>query len=362
MIRPALLALVPAALAAPALAQDPHAHHHPAPAAEAPPPAADPHAHHKAPPADPHAGHAMPADPHAGHATPQAPADPHAGHAMPQAPADPHAGHAMPQAPADPHAGHAMPRAADLPVGTAPAPPPPADRQADAIFGRAPMDRARAILATEHGGMRHWSLRIDELELRPQDGSDGFAWGAEYRVGGDVNRLALKTEGEGETGGHLESAEVQALWSRALGPYFDLQAGVRQDFQPRPRRTYAVLGVEGLAPYWFEVGGALFLSDEGDVSARLEAAYDLRLTNRLILEPSAEANLAASDDPATGVGSGLSDLELGLRLRYDLRLREVSPYVGVSWERKFGDTADYARAEGEPVEDTRLVVGLKAFF
>ncbi|WP_309087238.1 copper resistance protein B [Phenylobacterium sp.] len=321
MSRPVLLALPLLAMASAAHAQDPHANHHAPPtAAPAPKPA-----------------HAPAADPHAHHQAPAAAADPHAGHAVGQT-------------------------GADLPVGSSPAPPPPTDKLADGVWDKAAMDRSRAILAAEHGGMRHWMLRIDQLELRPASGPDGFAWQAEYRYGGDVDRLALKTEGEGETGGHLEAAEVQALWSHAIGPYFDVQAGVRQDFQPRPRRTYAALGFEGLAPYWFELEGALFLSHKGDLSARLEGSYDLRLTNRLILEPSAELSLAAGDDPAVGVGSGLSDVELGLRLRYDLGLREVSPYVGVHYERKFGDTADYARAAGEDVEDTRLVVGLRAFF
>jgi copper resistance protein B len=317
MIRSALLlALAPAALASAAWAQDPHAGHHMPPARPAP---------------DPHAGHQMPA-------SPAAPADPHAGHMMMMGPG----------------------KAADLPVGSAAAPPPPTDRLADKVWDVHAMDRARAILKTEHGGMTHWSLLIDRAEVR--GGSDDVTWQGEYRFGGDVNRLAVKSEGEAETGGDVHHAEVQALWSRAVGPYFDVQAGVRQDFEPRPRRTYATLGVEGLAPYWFEVGGALFLSDEGDVSARVEGSYDLRLTNRLILQPALEANLAASDDPATGVGSGLSDVELGLRLRYDLGLRQVAPYVGVEWEKKFGDTADYARAEGEDTEDTRLVAGLRLFF
>lgn len=331
MIRSALaLALAPAALASAAWAQDPHAGHHMPPA------------------------------------QPAAPADPHAGHQMPaptQAAPDPHAGHVMPAPSADPHTGHLMTgpaKAADLPVGSAAAPPPPTDRLADKVWDVRAMDRARAILRTEHGGMTHWSLLLDRAEVR--GGSDEMAWQGEYRFGGDVNRLVVKSEGEAETGGDVHSAEVQALWSRALGPYFDVQAGVRQDFEPRPRRTYAALGVEGLAPYWFEVGGTLFLSDEGDLSARVEGSYDLRLTNRLILQPAVEANLAASDDPATGAGSGLSDVELGLRLRYDLGLRNVAPYVGVEWERKFGDTADYARAEGEHVEDTRLVAGLRLFF
>jgi copper resistance protein B len=122
-----------------------------------------------------------------------------------------------------------------------------------------------------------------------------------------------------------------------------------------------VLGIEGLAPYWFEVGAALFVSDRGDLSARLEADYDLRLTQRLILEPRLELNLSASDVPELGLGSGLTDAELGLRLRYAVT-PDLSPYVGVVHEETFGRTADFAAAHGEETRDTRLVVGLRAWF
>jgi copper resistance protein B len=275
----------------------------------------------------------------------------------------------MPAKPADPHAGHAMPEAgaappmtgAQLPVGDAPAPTPPADRLADAVYGRTAMDPARDLLRLEHGGARLSKTMIDTLEVRPDKGPDAYAWEGEFRYGGDINRLVVKSEGEGAFGEHLEQAEVQALYSRAIGPYFDLQAGVRQDVQPRPRRTYATVGFEGLAPYWFEVEGALFLSNKGDASARFEGSYDLRFTQRLILEPRVEVNLAAQDVPELGVGAGLSDAEAGLRLRYEIR-REFAPYVGVHYERKFGDTADFARAAGEDRDDLRVVLGVRAWF
>ncbi|WP_334163362.1 copper resistance protein B [Phenylobacterium sp.] len=408
MRRLLLIAAAPLALAAPALAQpaDPHAGHHmpaqapaaadphvghnmpasPAPATADPhaghsmpgspaPTAADPHAGHHmpaapAPPADPHAGHHMPAeapapaDPHAGHSMPASPApaavDPHAGHhtpAAPAQPADPHAGHAMPGPTADPHAGHVMAPSA---VGSEPAPAPPTDHAAERFFDARAMAEARALLRKEHGDIRWSRVLLETAEVRPSDDGDAYAWEGEASFGGDINRFVLSTEGEAEDG-DLHAAEVQALYSRAIGPYFNLQAGVRQDFEPRRRRTYATVGVEGLAPYWFEVGGALFLSDEGDLSARLEGSYDLRLTQKLILEPRAEVNLAASADRALEAGAGVRDVELGLRLRYAIR-PEFAPYVGVNWERKFGDTADFARAAGEGVEDTRFVVGLRAWF
>ena len=156
-------------------------------------------------------------------------------------------------------------------------------------------------------------------------------------------------------------AVAGSLYARAISPYFDVQAGVRQDLEPRPRRTYAALGFEGLAPYWFQVEGAVFLSNEGDLSARLEGSYDLRLTQRLILQPRAQVNLAARDVPELGLGAGLTNAELGLRLRYEIR-REFAPYLGVHYERRFGDTADFARAAGEDRDDLRLVAGIRAWF
>jgi copper resistance protein B len=340
-----LAAFLALAFATPAMAQpaDPHAGHQ-APAAQS----ADPHAaHHQAPPADPQAAHE--AEP--------APADPHAGHGQPPV-ADPHAGHAIPApAPADPHAGHHMHAP---PAASQPPPPVPTDHAADRIFPPTEMAAARDLLRREHGAVRWSTAMLETAEIRPGHDGDVYAWKGRFSYGGDINRLLLKSEGEGRSG-DLEQAEVQALYARAIDPFFNFHAGVRQDFQPRPRRTYATVGIEGVAPYWFDVEAAAFLSDNGDLSARLEGSYDLRLTQRLILEPRAELNLAASADRATGVGSGLSDVELGLRLRYAVT-PEFAPYVGVDWERKFGDTADYARAAGDDVEDTRLVLGVRAWF
>lgn len=369
MIRLLLVTAATSALtASAALAQPagPHAGHNaPAPAGGAP----DPHAGHNmpAPAADPHAGHATPApaaaDPHAGHAAPAQPADPHAGHVMPGPTAvDPHAGHNMPaqSSPADLGAG-SLGSGSDLPVGSAAAPATINDNLADRVFDRATMERARAILRAEHGGSRASKAMVDLFEVGTSEAGTSYAWNAEFRYGGDVNRLVAKTEGEGAADHEVEAAEIQALWSRAVGPYFDIQAGLRQDVAPRAR-TYATVGFEGLAPYWFDVEGALFLSSRGDVSARLEGAYDLRLTQRLILQPRAELELSASDVPERGVGSGLSTAEVGLRLRYELGLRELGPYVGVTYERSFGGTADFARAAGEDEDDLRLVVGLRAWF
>lgn len=256
------------------------------------------------------------------------------------------------------HSHHAPPSAA---APAAPPPPKPSDHAAERFYDPAQMAAARAQLAREHGGGRAWKVMLSTAEVAPQAGDDAYAWEGEAWYGGDLNRLVLKSEGEGVFGGDLHGAEVQALYSRAIGPYFDLQAGLRHDFEPGPSGTYAVLGFEGLAPYWFEIEGAAFLSEKGDLSARLEGAYDLRLTQKLILEPRAELGLAAQDVPELGVGSGLTEAELGLRLRYELR-REFGPYLGVVYERKLGETADLARADGEEIEDTRFVLGVRAWF
>ncbi|MDP1616596.1 copper resistance protein B [Phenylobacterium sp.] len=322
--------------------------------------------------ADPHAGHVMPAKPSASSParpaeTPAAPADPHAGHVMPAqpapAPADPHAGHVMP-APADPHAGHAMApmdggqTGSDLPVGNASAPGVITDNVADRVFGAGQMQRARGILASEHGGSRASKVQADLLEWAPN--GDRYSWEVEGWYGGDINRFVFKTEGEGQSREGVEAAEVQLLYSRAVARYTDVQVGIRYDLEPRSR-AYATLAVDAMFPYWFEAEGSLFLSEKGDLLARVEGSYDFRLTQRLILQPRAELEFAAQDIPDSEIGSGLSKGELGLRLRYEIR-REFAPYIGVAYERTFGDTADFVRAHGEDVESTRFIVGLRAWF
>ena len=248
---------------------------------------------------------------------------------------------------------------ADDEAGDEPAPPVPGDFAADSLFDPAVMARARAQLHIEHGGGINSKVMISLGELQIRDGETGYRWEGEAWVGGDLNRFVVKTEGEGAD--ELESAEVQALYSRAVSPYFDLQAGVRQDFQSGPKRTYATVGFEGVAPYWFETSGALFLSSKGEVFGRLEGSYDLRLTQRWILQPRVEVNVTGQDIPALELGSGVSNIELGLRLRYEIK-REFAPYVGVSFDRKFGGTADYARAAGKDVEAASFVIGVRAWF
>jgi copper resistance protein B len=249
----------------------------------------------------------------------------------------------------------------DLPAGNAAPPPAPTDHYGDRTFGSAAMAGPRAAFQDESGGQAFSQIMVNLAELQVGSSHPGYRWDGEGWFGGDINRFVVKSEGSGASSNGVEDAEVQALYSRAIGPYFNLQAGVRQDIQPTPARTYATVGFEGLAPYWFEVGGALFLSTKGDLLGRLEGYYDQNITQRLILQPRVELNFAAQDVPENQIGAGLSNAELGLRLRYEIS-REFAPYIGVSWDRKVGRTADFSRMQGEDASSLNFVVGVRSWF
>ena len=249
----------------------------------------------------------------------------------------------------------------DLPPGDAAAPAPPSDWYADRIYLRAEMEHSRHAMMVENGAQKIAFISFNLAEYQARKGHDGFRWDGEAWYGGDISRLTVKSEGEGVFGEGIAGTETQLLYSRAVGPYFNAQAGIRQDLGPGPDRTYAAVGFEGLAPYWFEVEGALFLSHKGDLHGRLEGYYDQRITQKLILQPMAELNFALQDVPEIGVGSGLSAMELGLRLRYQIA-KEFAPYVGVEWARKSGDTARFARAAGEDADSLSFVMGVRAWF
>ena len=201
---------------------------------------------------------------------------------------------------------------------------------------------------------------IDQLEKRDANGSNPWVLDGQAWIGKDLNKLWLKTELE-RVEGDTEEAEFQALYSRAIAPYWDLQLGLRHDFQPSPSRSWGVIGVQGIAPYFFEVDTALFIGESGQTALRLEAEYELLFTQQLILTPEVELNFYGQDDEALAIGLGLSDLEAGLRLRYEIR-REFAPYIGVNWNKNFGNTADFARDEGEDTDDLQWVIGLRAWF
>ena len=233
--------------------------------------------------------------------------------------------------------------------------------QADEIWGEAEMAEARDEVLKSHGDMRTTYIQAERFELQASDDEDVLLLDANAWIGGDINKLWLKTELEYlPDEGSFEEAEVQALWSRAVSPYFDLQAGVRHDFEP-DGLSHAVLGIQGLAPYLFEVDAASFLSEDGDLTARVEAEYELLLTQRLILQPRAELSFSAQDIPDLETGTGLTSLNVGLRLRYEIK-REFAPYIGVERQSRFGKTADFIEAAGGDAGETVFLFGIRAWY
>ncbi len=201
---------------------------------------------------------------------------------------------------------------------------------------------------------------LDRFEYLAKSGNDAWAWNAQGWFGGDRYRLWLKTEGEGEINGPADRGDVQALLARRISPYWHLQVGLREDARPTPSRTTGVLAIQGLAPYWFNMEASAFFGN-GSVSGRLEAEYDQLLTQRWILQPRFETNWSGSSAAERGLGSGINDVELGLRLRYEIR-REFAPYLGVNWTRRVGDTADLWRAAGRDPRETALVLGVRVWY
>lgn len=207
-------------------------------------------------------------------------------------------------------------------------------------------ERTFTMVRTETGYARH-------------DGEDVVSWEGDAWIGGDRNRLWFKTEGEVEAG-DVEAAEIEALWSRAVGSFWDVQVGVRQGLEPTST-TYLAAGVQGLARYQFETEAFAYLSDEGDLSARFEHGIELHFTQDLILEPEIELEASASDVPERGIAAGLTEVGVSARLRYEIT-RKFAPYVEIAYERRLGETASLARADGEGVDETLVKLGLRTWF
>ena len=201
---------------------------------------------------------------------------------------------------------------------------------------------------------------IDRLEFRRVEGPDPLNWDANVWIGRDFNKLLIRTEGE-VVDGRVEDADLEALWARPVSRWWSLVAGARQDFKPKAARSWLAAGVEGLAPYQFHVKATGYVGEQRRTALRLETEYDLLLTNRWILQPRVEINAYGKSDVSRGIGSGISDLELGLRLRFEIR-REVAPYLGVAWVNKFGGTADIANANGEDPHELQALVGLRVWY
>lgn len=206
-----------------------------------------------------------------------------------------------------------------------------------------------------------YQVLFDKLEhVRSRPGSEqGAAWDAQVWVGRDINKLWLKTEGQRITG--KSTGWMEALWSRATTAFWDTQLGVRQDFGAGKNRQWLAVGVQGITPYLFDVEATAYAGPSGRTAARFKANYSFRLTQRAFLTPEIETNLYGKADRERSIGSGFSDVALGLRLRYEIR-REIAPYIGFSWGRSLGQTADFARQAGRSPTERQLVAGVRVWF
>lgn len=225
-------------------------------------------------------------------------------------------------------------------------------------------DRAAAFPELEvellHGSSRHSFWLLDQLEA--VDASEGteISWDAIGWVGSDLNRLWLRSEGSA-LDGSVENGQIEALYGRAVLPWWDVVAGVRQDFGDGPSRTWTAFGVQGLAPYFFEIEVTAYVGESGRTALSLEADYDMLLTNRLILTWETEANAFGKSDPERVIGSGLSTVEFGLRLRYEIN-RQFAPYIGFEREWSFGETADLRTMADQTRNDSKWLVGVRLWF
>lgn len=239
---------------------------------------------------------------------------------------------------------------------TAPLPsfiPPVTDAERKAAF---PDVQGHAV----HDRAVNYFVLFDQLEWQSGGGTDVFSWDTKGWVGQDRNRFWFRTEGD-RADGRTEQAQVNLLYGRAIARWWDVTAGVRLDTLPDTPRSALALGVQGLAPYWFEVEASAYIEPSGRTHVRIETEYDLLITNRLILQPLVEFEVYGRADRERLIDTGLSTGELGFRVRYELR-REFAPYVGVVWTRRFFGSADLAREAGENVAGTRLAIGLRAWF
>ena len=259
----------------------------------------------------------------------------------------------MPPATAVAQHDHSQPTQQSRPLGPKEPIPPVTDADRKAAFPAGMEGHA------VHDRKFNYYVLFDQLEWQGM-GNGGVTFENTSWLGGDINRVWFRIDGESEDGG-LERASVDALWGHSVSRWWDLVAGVRQDFRPGDPQTWAAVGVQGLAPQWFEVEVTGYIGAGGRTAARLEIEYELLLTNRVMLQPLFEMDLYGKRDLERGVGSGLSSIETGLRLRYEIR-RELAPYVGVTWERKMFGTADLARQIGEDAGRARVAFGLRTWF
>jgi copper resistance protein B len=204
------------------------------------------------------------------------------------------------------------------------------------------------------------SVLFEKFEATRSDAAHATAYDIYARFGRDYDRLVIKAEGD-IASGQLQEARTELLWSHGVASFWDAQLGLRHDSGAGPKRSWLAFGLQGMSPYWFEVDAAAYVGEGGRTALRLNASYEWLITQKLILQPQVEVNLYGKSDPARDIGKGLSDLSAGLRLRYEID-RQFAPYIGVAWANRFGETADMARAAGEPTRNVRYVAGVRFWF
>lgn len=266
-----------------------------------------------------------------------------------------------------PHSQHAAPRSPEMQPPSGPVSDEDASGEAAHVppdppqhpMGDMPYPRMAALMQMDDTARTSMVL-FDQLEYRNTAEGNALVWDAEGWYGGDTNKVWLRSEGE-RVAVTTQNARADLLWDHTFARWWSVQAGGRQDFGAGPGRTWAAVGVRGLAPYWFSTEATFYVGEQGRTAVRLKSEYELLLTQRLILQPEGEANLYGKSDPARKLGSGLSDLELGLRLRFEVR-REFAPYIGIVWSRQFAGTADRVREFGGNPSDVQFVAGVRAWF
>lgn len=314
-----------------------------------------------------HSGHTMDSDEmdHSGHTIDSEEMD-HSGHNMDSGETDnsehmmdseemDHSGHTMDSDEMDhsEHAGHATATAETAPAAGDDGLRDPHAYAEGEDFG--PLGQIH--LADQHN---FGAVLVHRLEAVKTDDNSWFAFEGQGWYGRTYDRANLKLEGEVDDG-KFHELRTELLWSHAVAPFWDSQLGVRFDSGEDPDRTWAAIGIQGLAPYWFHVDATFYVGEHGDTAGRIAAEYDLLFTQRLILQPKIEANLYGQNDEVRETGSGLSHLSVGLRLRYEFT-RQFAPYVGVEWGGQYGGTADYAREANSPTNETSWVVGVHMWF
>ncbi len=204
-------------------------------------------------------------------------------------------------------------------------------------------------------------VMIDQMEIRSTDGPNPFVLEADAWIGKDLNKAWFKLSGE-RVDGEWEALDVEARYSRAIDTYWDLQIGLRHDARPsNETRDWLAVGIRGLAPYFFDIDSSVYVNKDGRVGLNFQAEYEMLFTQKLILTPEITADFFSKSDKDLDSGSGLASTEMGLRLRYEIR-REFAPYIGVNWEKSYGQTADLRKAAGEKTDDVQIVAGIRIWF